>query len=391
MNFENMGRSVSINGEYNAGSNGFQNIIMNRFIFGGYIDKKMKDNALSHMRGYNQLGVNLNYDVSVFFGKKPKYCFLIGFKNQQILNAGYTRDFYRLMMYGNKPFLGKTANLSRTNFNALSFQEIKIGVVIRNIDTSAKIGFSISFLRGDQLLYARANNNSSLYTNANGTSLTFQSNFNLAMSDTSKTKNIARFNGIGASADVFFETPYKSKVGTLSVLTVNANNIGFIHWLGKSVQYNSDSVLKFDGYHINSIADLKDSTLKKINSDSILRNLMHARHEEFNTNIPTNLIIINKIYFGKKAFALSTGFRYIFHSNYKPYVFIEPEYKIKNKFTVGIHIGYGGYARLNIGLNLMYNTKSWFFRLGSNSLQGFIAPNTAYGQGLFLSVAKKFK
>lgn len=392
INFENTGRSVSANAEFDVGSNGLQSAITNKLLFGGYIDQATKDRALNHMHGYNQFGINLNYDISAFFGKKPKLTWLVGFKNQEVLNATYTKDAYELMFYGNKPFEGRTANLSNSNINALRFQELKFGALFQRVDTTAKIGISLSFLKGEQLLYVKTNSNSSLYTNSDGTELILQSNFDLALSDTSTRKNVLSFNGVGASADIFFETPYKSKIGTQSVLTVNANNIGFIHWRNNSVQYSSDSTIKFDGYHVNSIFDLKDSTLKKINGDSVLRKATNARHQEFNTNIPTNLVIINKIYFGKKVFALSTGFRQIFHANYKPYFFMEPEYKfIKGRFTVNVHVGYGGYTRLNFGIGLVYATQGWFFKLGSNSIQGYIAPKLAYGQGVFFSVAKKFK
>lgn len=391
MDFERTGNSVSLNGEYEIGSNGIQNAMINKFILGGHIDTKMKDAALNKMHGYNQLGINLNYDVKAFWGRKPNYSFLIGVKNQEILNATFTKDFYTLLFYGNKPFLDKTANFSGTNINALRFQELKFGIMMHKVDTSAKIGISVSFVKGEQLFYIKANKNSSLHTNADGTELIFNSNFNMAVSDTASKKNFLAFNGIGASADLFFETPYKSKVGTQSVLTVNANNIGFIHWMENSIQYSSDSVLKFDGYHINNILDLKDSTLNKINTDSMMREVTNARKEAFNTNIPTNLIIINKIYFGKKTVALNTGFRYMFHSNYKPYVFAEGEYILKNKLTICLHVGYGGYSRVNAGLALMYSNKGWFFKLGSNSLQGYIAPKQTFGQGVFLSVAKKFR
>lgn len=391
MNYDKTGQSVSVHGEYEAGSNGFQNVMMNRLLFGGYIDQGMKDKALAGMHGYSQAGINLNYGVTAFFGKKPRYTYLIGVKNQEILNATYTKDFFTLAMYGNKPFLDKTANFSGTNINALRFQELKVGAIFHKIDTSAKIGISISFLKGEQLFYIKAFKNSSLYTNADGTELVFQSNFSMAMSDTTKRKNVFSFNGVGASADIFFETPYKSKVGTLSVLTVNANNIGFIHWNKNSVQYSSDSTLRFDGYHVNSILDLKDSTLKKINTDSAFKKITNARKEEFNTNIPTNLVIINKIYFGKQVFALNMGFRYLFHSNYKPYLFLEPEYKVHKNLTLSLHVGYGGYTKLNTGLSVVYNTGSWFIKLGSNSLQGYIVPKQTYGQGIYLSVAKKFK
>jgi len=390
LNYENTGRSVSLNADFDAGSNGIQNSMMNKFLFGGHIDKKTKDAALNKMHGYNQLGINLNYDISLFIGKNPKYDFLIGFKNQEIFNATYTRDFYQLLLYGNKPFLDKTANFTGTNINALRFQELKFGIIMHQVDSTAKIGISVSFLKGEQLFYIKANKNSSLYTNADGTELIFNTNFNMALSDTSTKKDVWTFNGVGASADIFFETPYKSRIGRQSVLTVNANNIGFIHWSEQSLQYSSDSILKFDGYHINNILDLKDSTLQKVNTDSVIRKATNARQEAFNTNIPTNLIIINKINFSR-MFALNTGFRYIFHANYKPYIFAEAEYKIANRFTVSLHVGYGGYTRLNTGISLVYNNKSWFFKLGSNSLQGYIVPKQAYGQGLYFSLAKKFK
>ncbi|MBK7818003.1 MAG: hypothetical protein IPJ60_11010 [Sphingobacteriaceae bacterium] len=172
---------------------------------------------------------------------------------------------------------------------------------------------------------------------------------------------------------------------------VNANNIGFIHWQNKSVQYSSDSVITFKGYQIEgNILDLKDSTLNKINQDTILQNLVNGRKENFNINIPTNLVLINKIYFGKMNFVVNTGFRYIFNANYKPYFFAEPEYQYKKFKFIG-HFGYGGYARFNYGACINYTGKHLFFKLGSNSLQGFIVPKIAYGQGVFFSVAKRFK
>ena len=169
-NFENTGKSISINGDFEAGSNGFQNVIMDRLLFGGHIDTKIKDASIKNMNGYNNLGINLNYDITAFFGKKSKYCFLLGVKDQYVLNATYTKDFYTLLMYGNKPFLNQTANFSGTNINAMRFQEIKFGAMLHNEDSTAKIGISLSFLRGDQLFYFMAHKNSSLYTNADGTS-----------------------------------------------------------------------------------------------------------------------------------------------------------------------------------------------------------------------------
>lgn len=389
INYSSMGRGISLNMEYEAGSNAIKNDMMNKLIWGGYINNEMKDASDKKLKEKNNFGINLNYGTTAFVKGNSKFDFIVGFKNQEVLNASFNSDFYRLMFYGNKRFLGDTADISHISVNALRFQEVKFGAIIHHVDSVAKIGCSISFLKGEQLFYFKTGPHTSLYTAADASNIQMNSNFNLALSDTSN-KNLFSFNGIGANADIFFETPYKSKVGKKSVLIVNANNIGFIHWQNKSVQYSSDSVIQFSGYKVDNILDLKDSTLNKINQDTILQNLVNSRKENFNINIPTNLVLINKIYFGKMDFSLNTGFRYIFNANYKPYFFAEPEYRYK-KMLFAAHIGYGGYMRLNYGVSVCYNSKHLFFRLGSNSLQGFITPKTAYGQGVFFSIAKKFK
>jgi hypothetical protein len=389
INYANTGRAVSLNVEYDAGSNAIKNDMVNALIWGGYISKEMKDASEKKLKQNNNFGINLNYGVSAFFKGNSKVDYLIGFKNQEVLNASFNADFYRLMFYGNKRFMGETANLGHISVNALRFQEVKFGALIHHVDTAAKIGISISFLKGEQLFFLKTGRNTSLYTAADASELQINSNFNLALSDTGN-KNLFSFNGIGSNADIFFETPYKSKIGKKSVLLVNANNIGFIHWRNNSVQYSSDSAITFSGYRVENLLDLRDSTLNKINRDTILQNLINGRKENFNVNIPTNLVIINKIYFGKMNTILNTGFRFIFNANFKPYFFIEPEYKHKN-FTFTLHSGYGGYVRFNFGTSVMYSGKHLFFKLGSNSLQGFIAPKLAYGQGVYFSIAKKFK
>lgn len=389
INYEYTRRSVSFNLDYDAGSNGIQNSLINKFIWGGKIETPEKDAALNKQKAISNFGINLNYDVNAFIKGNSRFDFLIGMKSQQNSNATFTRDFFSLLFYGNQRFAGQTANFAGTSINALRFQELKIGAIMHRVDSVAKIGVSLSFIKGEQLAYFKANKNSSLYTSPDGSELVINSQFNIALSDTGN-KNVFAFNGIGASADIFFETPYKSKLGKRSVLTVNANNIGFIHWRNNSVQLSSDSVLKFQGYKVDNILDLRDSTLKKINGDSLLKSLTNARTESFNINIPTNLVLINRIYFENPHYAFNTGFRYIFNANYRPYVFIEPEY-IHGKFMYSIHLGYGGYNLLNTGFSVTYNSKHLFVKLGSNSVQGFIMPDKTFGQGVYLSIAKKLK
>lgn len=388
INYRNTGRSVGINVDFEAGSNGMSTGLVNKLIWGGYIDADLKAQSARHLRSYNNFGLVLNYGVDAFVKAGKRVDVLIGLKNQEVLNATYSRDFFNLMFYGNSMYKGRFADLSNCNVNALRFQEAKLGLMMHHVDSVGKIGVSISFLKGEQMFYIKTYDNSGLYTSEDATSISFASNFNMALSDTGN-KRVGGFNGVGASADIFFETPFKSAIGKNCLLTVNANNIGFIHWWKNSVQYSSDSVLKFSGYSVRNIYDLKDSTLNRINGDSLVQNLSNARREDFNVNIPTNLVIINRIYFNS-AWSTAVGFRHIFNANYLPYFFVEPEYK-SNNLTFAFHAGYGGYVKMNVGASVTWSSPGWYLRLGSNSLQGYFLPRSTYGQGLFLSFAKKLK
>ncbi|HQQ93618.1 MAG TPA: DUF5723 family protein [Bacteroidia bacterium] len=389
VNYTGMGRSVSLNLEYAAGSNAMNSDLTNTLMWGGYINQAMKDRSAGKLKAYNNFGVNLNYDLNAIVKGGKKFDLVFGIKNQELTNGYFTRDFYHLLFYGNADYKGKQADLSNCSFNALRFQEFKFGAMMNKVDSMGKIGFSVSLLKGEQLFYLASGKNSSFYTSADGSEVTWNSDFNLALSDTSK-KGLGSFNGVGASADIYFETEYKSKLGKRSLLIVNANNIGFIYWRKQSVQYSSDSVYNYKGYSVNDINDLRDTTLGNLTRDSIRERLLNNYSKNFNVNIPTNLILINKIYFGQQKFCFSFGFRHIFNANYIPYVFVEPEYRYRN-FTFGFHSGYGGYTRLNVGLSAAWNSDGWFIKLGSNSLQGFLLPSKTSGQGIYLTLAKKLK
>ena len=389
VNYTATGRSISSNLEYVSGSNALNAELMNTLLYGGYIDQSMKDKSSKKLRAHNNFGTSINYDINAIVKGGKKVDLVFGVKDQELVNADFTRDFYHLLFYGNSDYKGKTADLSKCNFNALRFQEFKFGAMMNKVDSMGKIGISVSFLKGEQMFYLATGNNSSFYTSDDGSEVIWNSDFNLALSDTSK-KGLSSFNGMGASADLYFETEYKSKIGKRSLIIVNANNIGFIYWRNQSVQYSSDSVYHYTGYSVENINDLRDTTLGNLTRDSILNRLLNNYSKNFNVNIPTNLILINKIYFGDEKFCFSFGFRHIFNANYIPYVFVEPEYRYKH-VTFGFHTGYGGYTRLNVGASAAWNFPGWYLKIGSNSLQGFIFPKSTSGQGIYLTLAKKLK
>jgi hypothetical protein len=72
-----------------------------------------------------------------------------------------------------------------------------------------------------------------------------------------------------------------------------------------------------------------------------------------------------------------------------PYIFAEGIFNWNKNLSTTLHVGIGGYGKLTFGLNVDYKISTWFLRLGSNALQGYISPKNTLGQGLFFSISKK--
>jgi hypothetical protein len=208
------------------------------------------------------------------------------------------------------------------------------------------------------------------------------------MSDTASNK-LTDFNGNGLSTEFFIETPYQSKLGK-SKFIVSIANLGFIKWSNNTLNYTTDSTFSFSGVKIDDIFELTDSTLNAISLDSINENSTNLDRAKNSTNLPVSFIIFHKIRFNN-YFELSNGFRYLFNANNKPYVFVEGNFYIKNSTYLTAHIGFGGYGKLTGGLSANINlNKHVNLRIGSNSIQGIVAPNKSIGIGVFFSCGYKF-
>ncbi len=382
--------SINLNSEYEINSNALTNEFLSRFYRGGYINNDMKDRVLKRLDGYNRVGGHFNYNAVCFFRKdSSRYAYTLGFKQQQLFNTSFSSDFFKLGFYGNKMYKGETANLSNSNINLYSYQEIKLGVILNEVDTThASMGISVSYLRGQNLAQLKTNT-SSVYTAGDASQIVLNTNASLALSDTT-TKGGALSNGNGASVEFYTEMPYVSRLGK-SLFFLSVNNLGFIRWNKNSLYYTTDSIFTYSGIHVSNLFDLKDSTLQSIGMDSIIKNSTSLSRRYISTNLPTSFFITHKIRFSK-YFTLNNGFRHLFNANYKPYIFVENEFTLGSRFHLTLHAGYGGYGLLNVGLcGLFQLNKQVCLRIGSNSMQGLVSQKNTLGQGAYFSLSYQLR
>lgn len=373
-------------------SNSLSADFISKFYKGGYISNELKDGVLEQIKNKNRLGADLNTGVFAAFKldslfHRKDFSIFISIKDRQHFDCAFSADLYKVGLYGNAGFAGNTAYFDGFNLSLLRYQQFQIGLFSSKLDSAARWGVGISFLKGEQYasIYAKK---ASLYTSEDGQFIDFNTSMQVAQSDTSK-KGLGAFNGYGASVDIFFEAPFKTKFGD-SKLSVSVADIGLIHFNSQTLYLNQDSLFHFEGFAINSIYDLQDSTLSNTSQDSIINSIAPFKKRAISITIPATLNLNYQTQFSKH-FTLSEGLHYVFNANYSLLVYAKADVKFNKLLQLSASFGYGGYGSYNIGLGAKANfPKGFQLYLGSSNLEGFIVPSKMAGQAAYISIVKNF-
>lgn len=384
---------IGITFEYCIGSNNLTNKFTSVFYKGGYIDKELKDEVLSRTKNKNRFGADINSGIYAAF--KPDSLFhkknlsvFFALKDRQHFDLGFSRDLYKVAFYGNAAYAGKTADFNGFNFSLIRYQQLQLGLFSSKLDSAARWGIGFSFLKGEQYAAAFAKT-AELYTSEDGQFIDFNTSISAAQSDSLK-KGFGAFNGYGASVDIYFEAPFKTPAGN-SKLRVSVADIGLINFKN-SLFLNRDSVFRFNGFQVNSIYDLQDSTLSSnASQDSILSSIAPFKKQTVSVTLPAVLNFSFETRFGN-AFELEEGIRYVFNANYDLLAYVKASFYFNKRFRVSTTLSYGGYSTFNYGVSIFGNLgKGFMIYAGSNNIEGFIVPEKTTAQGIYISLIKNFK
>lgn len=400
-------------GEFNVNAVSLSNNLLRRYYDGKRITKEIKDADSARIGIYNTLGGDFNYGI--FFSrpltsKKDSallnrdstgstiysntfHTFFIATYDRLHADMLFTQDAYLLNFYGNKRFLGDTANLDGTGFSYFRFQQLQAGI-IKAIPDKLKIAASLSLLKGEQ--------HSSLYISKGrigshplGHYIDATVNATYSITDTNKT-GIGAFNGWGLSTDWHVETPLKRPDSadvkeTASYLRIELNDLGFIRWNNQSIVYSLDTLVHFTGVSIQSgnLFNIKDSTFWRSSPDS-LRKIFEGKNRNisYTTYLPT-ILRITVIQPVSERHTINTGLMFRAFANYQPYFHIKDEMRISKYFSVGARFAYGGYGNFGFGLESRLSFKHWDWVVGTNTVDGFVAPGYSGGNNAFMMMRWK--
>lgn len=383
---------IGIGGDYDLNSNAFTTSFLSKFYTGGYIDTDLKNSVLNRVKNENRIGANFNYgiyaafkldsfnhkkNVSVFFSVRDRFHF----------DSKFSMDFYKVGFYGNSLYAGKTANFNDFSLNLIRYQQLQVGIFSSKLDSAARWGISISFLKGEQYLSVQAKK-AELFTSEDGQYIDFNTDLQIAKSDTAHN-GIGAFNGYGSSVDIYFEAPFQTRFGN-SKLRVSVSDIGFIRFNKQTLTLKQDSMFHYTGFKVNSFYDLQDSTFGGTSKDSVINAIAPFKKQSFSATLPSILDLNFETHFSK-YFHLTEGIRYVFNANYKLLAYVKGNFYLNSNFMISATFGYGGYGNLNYGLGVFAKLgKDFAIYAGSNNIEGFIVPKKACGQGAYISLIKQF-
>jgi len=390
-------------GEYQINSTAFNNEFYKAFFKGSYIDKAAKDRVAKRVGEYNKIGGDISYGVyfsqkvDSLFGKyKRGFSYFVKIANREHVNALFTKDLFNVAFYGNSMYAGDTAVLGFSNMSLLRYQQLQLGFM-NTTQNSVVYGVGISFIKGEQYYNINASR-ANLYTDKFGTSFDLDVKMTMMQSDTAN-RGWGAMNGWGLSTDLFYHIPYnlfqfdadtsENETDWKGYMRIEINDLGFINWNDQTVISSKDTLYHFEGIVLNNLKDLNDSVIAEI-TDSI--------KDEYKVNSNKSaLSIVTPAWFHLKmyqensvGFSISLGTIFRLYSNYSPFIYLRIGKTIKENYKLSGSLEFGGYGKVNVGIEAQAQLAGFNIGLGTHSLDGFILPKLSGGSSAYLRIAKRF-
>jgi len=384
--------TVSINANYSYGSSVMNGAFLNKFIFGGKIEREHKDEAYQNLSNNNSLGGDLNYRLNVdipldsLFGK-TNISFRAGIEIIEHMDGQFSSDLFKFTFDGNKQYAGESIDIGGTNYNYYKYQQLNFGLINYKYfnEQMAREGVILSIIMAQEHK-AITVSEGSIFTDQLGKEIDVDLNYLYNSSDTAN-RGLGAFNGFGVSTDLFTEFYIKNG----DKVYLGLEDLGFIYWSKKSIEIAADSTFHFEGVVVDNIFNLNDTLLNNISKDSIINNIS-TRNQQGNYSIalPT-AVNINYTKVLNEKWKINIGLYHKILSNYFPLFSSNFYYYFNKSFVAKAHISYGGYGKINTGLAFAKSVSKFFdVFIGSNNIESFIVPSSSYNNSGFIGLKAYF-
>jgi hypothetical protein len=376
--------SLQLDVDFSNSSNAVTTMFAGAFLTQSDITDVMKNRVMAYapriIKYEDELKAGLAYK---HYFKDRGTTLYLSYYHRNIRNLTTTRDAFQLVFFGNKPFEGRTADLSDIHFSNLMYNQYSIG--LSKSDGHFFIGANISFLQGfnNQQLN---NTSGGLYTAPYGDYLNMSYNmvFNQA---TVGASHFFDMNGVGISGDL--KVGYSSE---RSRFTFSIQDLGAIGWGRHPVNYTGDTSLTYSGFAISDITNISGS-FNGLKLDSTFNRLIPRQtNNSYSTSLPTTIQVMYSRLFKLKrsSMVLTFSVNTKLLPKYYAYGYVKTSFLLHDGWSTSVMAGGGGYSLFDLGFDIGRSYKFFDFILGSKNLIGSILPMYYPGSSVYARIAAHF-
>ncbi len=382
--------AVYSNFQIDLNSNGLTNEFINAYYQGSFISQEIKNRSLANLGKMNILGdfqkSELAWVHTLSNIDNPSDVF-IKVDQYSINEMKFADDLFKLVFYGNNDFIEKMARFSNSGYQSFQYLQCKVGFSYRFPEKSGLHQFQIALgLNLGQNHNKIQVNTGDFYTQTHGEHIYLGLDAQIQQTDTNR-KSFFDFNGWGPNIDLSYQYQFKHK----NTLGIAIENLGYVEWNPNSFSKHCDTAIHFRGIEVNDAfhipVDLFGNKL-----DSLKNELAYNQHTtQYITYTPAKIKLFYYQAFLHNSLHLNIETGYTLFSYQKPYIYLQAAWQASPHFFIAPLIKYGGYGKLNLGASVGINHwKNFNLMLYTQYINGLISPSTVSGEGVGLTLSKRF-
>lgn len=311
---------------------------------GGEISRSLRQQvadglqAEANTAGYILEG-GLRWTGAACWGTRGQWRPMVQVAYRDFSGLSFTQDQYLLTFFGNALFAGRSARLSPSGYERMSYRTIGAGVVHDGNGSNLRV----ELVQGGSFT-ALDVRSSELFTAADGRVLRTSVLGEYLASDTAKT-GFGRTNGLGAALSGRWAWAFEGSWPLR--LSVGVEDLGFIAWNSNSVAIRKDTLVNFEGWYVENLFAL-DKVL--VDQDAVLDTLgLRFQHGQVTRPTPFQVHVNADMPFGADwRIGLALDHRYL--TGYAPHATLQVSRVLGTRTLLATFLSYGGFGGARIGL-----------------------------------------
>ena len=368
------------------GSNALTGKFYNALLNTNFIGDDSKNSPLPYLKANNN-DLGLYLDNNLFYSWKSENIdihFDISISSRIQYTANFSADAYKLALFGNEMFAGKTADISGFDFTHYAYQSLQFGF----FKNKTQSGNHTLLYGGGVSIVSGAGYNSfsiakgTLYTSPQGDSISLDAK--ASSKAVSSSSMLTDVNGLGASINGFISLKFANQ----DELRFQVADLGFVDWFKNTNQFSINKQISYTGEKVSVINGKTTYTQYYLAFDTIANQVGNSSAGgSFVTTLPFQIRLMYTKNLSS-SLTLTGGLEYIHDNMQIPELdFSIKKLMMQNRLSARLGFSLFGYSTYGITAGLGFRiTNNFDLTIGTQHFEGLIPIAGTFGQGYYASL-----